>query len=106
MSKERLLLVGAGGFGRVVSELARQSFDCAFVDDGVEVGTIICDIPVIGQTADLHNLCAAYKNLVIAIVNNSVGGRINNMAKRLGYHFPNLIISSAYVRSFEELWWC
>ena len=25
MSKEKLLLVGAGGFGRVVSELARQT---------------------------------------------------------------------------------
>ena len=84
MSKERLLLVGAGGFGRVVSELARQSFDCAFVDDGVEVGTIICDIPVIGQTADLHNLFAEYKNLVIVIGNNSVRERIYNMAKRIG----------------------
>ena len=92
MSKERLLLVGAGGFGRVVSELARQSFDCAFVDDGVEVGTIICDIPVIGQTADLHNLFAEYKNLVIVIGNNSVRERIgywrcsNNYIKFCGRH--------------------
>ena len=100
MSKERLLLVGAGGFGRVVSELARQSFDCAFVDDGVEVGTIICDIPVIGQTADLHNLFAEYKNLVIVIGNNSVRERIYNMAKRIGYNFPNLISSSAYISSY------
>lgn len=105
MSKERLLLVGAGGFGRVVSELARQSFDCAFVDDGVEVGTIICDIPVIGQTADLHNLFAEYKNLVIVIGNNSVRERIYNMAKRIGYIFPNLISSSAYISPYAKLGW-
>ena len=105
MSKDRLLLVGAGGFGRVVSELARQSFDCAFVDDGVEVGTIICDIPVIGQTADLHNLFAEYKNLVIVIGNNSVRERIYNMTKRIGYNFPNLISSSAYISSYAKLGW-
>ena len=85
--------------------LARQSFDCAFVDDGVEVGTIICDIPVIGQTADLHNLFAEYKNLVIVIGNNSVRERIYNMAKRIGYIFPNLISSSAYISPYAKLGW-
>ena len=44
--KEKLLLVGAGGFGRVVSELARQTYDCAFVDDGVEIGADIRTFPV------------------------------------------------------------
>ena len=72
MSKEKLLLVGAGGFGRVVSELARQSYDCAFIDDGVEVGSIVCDIPVVGRTVDLQKLFAEYKNLVIVIGNNTV----------------------------------
>ena len=33
MPKEKLLLVGAGGFGRVVSELARLDYDCAFIGD-------------------------------------------------------------------------
>ena len=53
MSKEKLLLVGAGGFGRVVSELARQSYDCAFVDDGAPVGALVCGILVVGAVADL-----------------------------------------------------
>ena len=35
MSKERLLLVGAGGFGRMVAEQAMFRYDCAFVDDVV-----------------------------------------------------------------------
>lgn len=34
MSKEKLLLVGAGGFGRMVAEQAMIEYDCAFVDDG------------------------------------------------------------------------
>lgn len=95
LAKERLLLVGAGGFGRVVSELARQSFDCAFVDDGVEVGTIICDIPVIGQTADLHNLFAEYKNLVIVIGNNSV-------RERMTYHEDVAAVKDSFKRMLEN----
>lgn len=103
MSKEKLLLVGAGGFGRVVSELARQTYDCAFVDDGAEIGTTICDIPVIGRTADLQTLWGAYQKLIVAIGNNAVRERIYEMAKRIGYGFPNLISPSAYVSPYAKL---
>lgn len=105
MSKGKLLLVGAGGFGRVVSELARQRFDCAFIDDGVEIGATICDIPVIGRTENLQELFAEYKNLVVVIGNNSVREHIYNLAKRIGYNFPNLICSSAYISPYAKLGW-
>lgn len=103
MSKEKLLLVGAGGFGRVVSELARQSYNCAFVDDGVEIGTVICDIPVVGHTEDLQSLFAEYKNLVIVIGNNTVRERIYDLTKNIGYSFPNLISPSAYISPYAKL---
>lgn len=105
MSKEKLLLVGAGGFGRVVSELARQSYDCAFVDDGVEVGSIVCDIPVVGHAVDLQMLFAEYKNLVIVIGNNTVRERIYDIAKNIGYIFPNLISPGAYISPYAKLGW-
>ena len=31
MSKEKLLLVGAGGFGRMAAEQAMLQYDCAFL---------------------------------------------------------------------------
>lgn len=105
MCKKKLLLVGAGGFGRVVSELARQSYGCAFVDDGVEVGSIICDIPVVGHTENLQMLFAEYKNLIIVIGNNTVRERIYNIAKNIGYSFPNLISPSAYISPYAKLGW-
>ena len=105
MSKEKLLLVGAGGFGRVVSELARQTYDCAFVDDGVDIGTVICDIPVIGHTENLLELFAEYKNLVIVIGNNVVRERIYDLAKDIGYSFPNLISPSVYISPYAKLGW-
>ena len=56
MSKEKLLLVGAGGFGRMVAEQAMLQYDCAFVDDGQPIGTEICGIPVVGGLADSTEL--------------------------------------------------
>ena len=105
MSKEKLLLVGAGGFGRVVSELARKHYDCAFIDDGAEIGTVICDIPVIGHTEDLQELFTEYKNLVIVIGNNTVRERIYDTAMAIGYSFPDLIHSSAYVSPYAKMGW-
>ena len=105
MPKEKLLLVGAGGFGRVVSELARQTYDCAFVDDGAESGAIICDVPAIGRTADLQTLWGSYQKLIIAIGNNAVRERIYDMAKHIGYGFPNQISPSAYVSPYAKLGW-
>lgn len=105
MPKDRLLLVGAGGFGRVVSELAREKYDCAFVDDGIEIGTVICEITVVGHTVDLKKLFAEYKNLIIAIGNNVVRERIYDTAKNIGYSFPSLISPSAYISPYAKLGW-
>ncbi len=49
---EKLLLVGAGGFGRVVLEHASQYYDCAFLDDG-DAKVVDC-VSVIGSTADIE----------------------------------------------------
>ena len=37
----KLLIVGAGGFGRVTLEHASRQFDCAFVDDGWATGAVV-----------------------------------------------------------------
>lgn len=105
MYKKKLLVVGAGGFGRVVSELARESYDCAFVDDGVEVGTDVCGVPVVGRVDDLRGLFAEYKELVVVIGNNEVRERIYDAAKEIGYGFPSLISPSAYVSPYAKLGW-
>ena len=105
MSKEKLLLVGAGGFGRVVSELARQSYDCAFVDDGAPVGAPICGIPVVGTVADLPELRRDYARLVVVIGNNEFRAQLYRRAAALGYEFPNLIAPSAYISPYASLGW-
>lgn len=107
MHKEQdgLIIVGAGGFGRVVSELARSEYDCTFVDDGFEKGDIVCDIPVIGKISDLKDLRNDYDKLIVAIGNNKLREHIYINAQKLGYIFPNLVHSSAYISSYANIGW-
>ena len=103
MSKEKLLLVGAGGFGRMVAEQAMIEYDCAFVDDGQPVGTDICGIPVVGSLADLPELRKEYGLLVVGIGNNRFRAQVYEKAKALGFAFPNIVAPSAYISPFAEV---
>ena len=103
MSKERLLLVGAGGFGRMVAEQAMLQYDCAFVDDGQDVDTEICGIPVVGGLSDLPELRKNYDLLVVGIGNNRFRAQVYEKAKALDYAFPNIIAPSAYISPYAKL---
>ena len=103
MSKKKLLLVGAGGFGRMVAEQAMLQYNCAFVDDGQAVGTEICGIPVVGGLADLPELRKEYGLLVVGIGNNQFRAQVYEKAKALGYAFPNIVAPSAYISLYAKL---
>lgn len=100
---EKLLLVGAGGFGRVVLEHAIKEYDCAFVDDGVDVGTIVQTVPVIGKLSDIELLFRDYKKLIVVIGNNSLRERVYKEAADIGYEFPNIIVPSAYLSPYATI---
>lgn len=103
MSKEKLLLVGAGGFGRMVAEQAMLQYDCAFVDDGQPIGAEICGIPVIGGIASLPEWHKSYSLLVVGIGNNNFRVQVYEKAAAMGYTFPNIIAPSAYVSPYAKL---
>lgn len=103
--RDKLLLVGAGGLGRVTVEHATRTFDCAFVDDGYPVGTEICGVPVVGAIQDLTQLRNEYSHLVVTIGDNRLRERIYWQAQALGFAFPNVVAISAYVSPFAQLGW-
>lgn len=100
---EKLLLVGAGGFGRVVLEHAAREYECAFLDDGPDVGTIIDGVTVIGKTSDLARFFGEYDKLIVVIGNNKLRERIYAEAESIGYSFPNIIHPSAYISPHAHL---
>lgn len=93
--KEKLLLVGAGGFGRVVLEHASSIYDCAFLDDGEQ--TVVDGVPIIGKTSDMASFYPEYKLLLVTIGNNMLRERLYQKAASIGYSFPNIIHPTAYV---------
>ena len=93
--KEKLLLVGAGGFGRVVLEHASQQFECVFLDDG-DVA-VIDGVLVIGKTNMMERFFPEYKLLLVTIGNNRLRERLYKSAKDIGYVFPNIIDPSVYI---------
>ena len=103
MSKKKLLLVGAGGFGRMVAEQAMLQYDCAFVDDGQDVDTEICGIPVVGGLSDLPELRKNLDLLVVGIGNNQLRAQVYEMAKTLEFAFPNIVAPSAYISPYAKL---
>ena len=101
--KEKLLLVGAGGFGRVVLEHVIKEYDCAFIDDGVPVGTMVNDVPVVGKISDIGSLYGEYKKLIVVIGNNSLREKVYREAAKIGYDFPNIIVPSAYLSPYSTI---
>lgn len=92
---EKLLLVGSGGFGRVVLEHASQDYDCAFLDDG-DV-KIVDGVPVIGKTCDMASFFPEYKLLLATIGNNALREKLYQQAAGIGFDFPNIIHPTAYI---------
>ena len=100
---EKLLIVGSGGLGRVVLEHASLNYECTFIDDGIEPGTIIDGTPVIGKTTDLPELHGEFKCLIVAIGNNAIREKLYEQATKIGYHFPNIIQQSAYISNHSTM---
>lgn len=100
---DKLLLVGAGGFGRVVLEHACREYECVFLDDGVDTGTPVDGVPVIGKTDQMEALFPEYRLLLVTIGNNSLREKLYKRAADIGYTFPNIIVPSAYISPHATL---
>ena len=101
--KEKLLLVGAGGFGRIAMEHAVREYDCFFIDDCFPEKKEVCGSPLIGKISDLLLWFETYKKLVVVIGNTRLRETIYQNAKKIGYEFPNIIATSAYISPFASV---
>lgn len=101
--KDKLLIVGAGGFGRVTLEHAIKEYDCSFADDGKSIGEEINGVKVVGRVKDLPVLFDEYKKVVLSIGNNKIREKLYKQAKEIGYEFPNIVVESAYISPFATL---
>lgn len=88
---KRLLIIGAGGHGKVVAEVAWDVGyrEIAFLDDNSPAA--------IGRISDIEKLCDRYSDAFVAIGNNKMRGELLQKLKDCGYNIPVIVHPSAYV---------
>lgn len=99
---EKLLIVGAGGLGRMTMESACDKYECYFVDDGYQINDKICGIKVVGKITDLKMLKDDFDNVIIAIGNNTFREKLTKLVIEYGYNIPNIYNNTAYVSKFAN----
>lgn len=97
---DKLLIIGAGGLGRMTMEAASNQYQCYFVDDGFQVNDEICGIKVVGKIDDLKQLKDRFNNAIVAIGNNQFREKLSNSLIEYGYNLPNIFNSTAYISNF------
>lgn len=97
--KRKLAVVGAGGHGKVVADLAAalgRYREIVFLDDRAQGS--IDGFPVIGTTLLLENsLSPKQYDVAVAVGNNRIRRQIAEKAAALGFSLPVLIHPGAYV---------
>ena len=89
--KRSLLIIGAGGHGKVVAEVTGECGyeEIAFLDDNSE--------EAVGKISEMEKFSSLYKEAFVAIGHNQVRGEILAQLKTAGYEIPVLIHPSAYI---------
>ncbi|MCP4379939.1 MAG: hypothetical protein GY798_00675 [Hyphomicrobiales bacterium] len=100
-----LLLVGGGGWGRVVADLAGAVgyTDIAFVDDRWPDISHSGNWPVIGALGDVSRFVGEYGELSVCIGENRVRLALHREFKALGFGIPTVVHPSAFVSRSVQL---
>lgn len=88
----RLMILGAGGYGRTVADIAQQlGYDAAFLDDNSTAGDVL------GQCADFTQFMDGQTAFYPAFGSNEVRLNWLNRLVEAGCSIPALIHPTAYV---------
>lgn len=102
---KKLLVLGAGGHGKVIGDCALQTGkynELAFLDDRtIEDG--ILGFPVVGKIQDYEVLIGKFDDAFVAIGNNRIRVHLLEKLTSIGYNIPSLIHPASYVSKFVDL---
>lgn len=102
---KKLLILGAGGQGKVVLDLAltcENWDDISFLDSG-KIGENVLGYPVIGDLCDYEVLKEQYTHAIVAIGNNELRLQLTDKLLEIGYKVPIFIHPSAVVSQFSSI---
>lgn len=104
----KLLILGAGGHGKVVAECALSLgvyTAIAFLDDDKKVveRSILSLLPIIGTFSDAGNFAHEFSYAFVALGNNRSRVELITYLTKIGYKIPCLIHPAAYVSKFAHI---
>jgi hypothetical protein len=91
---KRLLVMGAGGHGKVVAESAASSFaelELAFLDMRYPKLSTVMKWPVIGRDSDALSFVSDYRHIVVAFGDNRLRLERIRELTNVGFEFPPVI---------------
>ncbi len=99
------VIIGAGGLGKEVLAMLgymnlQHNTGCevvGFLDDGLEVGTLVNGVGVLGKVDDHRTLLSEDCSVFIAIADPKIKKKIHQKLESVGYNFPNLIFPNTVV---------
>ncbi len=100
---KELVIIGAGGHGRVIADIAQKSGvykTISFLDDGDAKETM--GLPIIGQSSDVEKY-ANTADIFVAIGNNAVRGEFIERLLAMNANVPTLIHPSAIIGACVEI---
>lgn len=101
----KLLILGAGGHGRVVAEaavLGHKYEEISFLDDNSDAREVN-GINIIGKINKYKDLKKEYKYAFVALGNNEIRLSLINDLVEVGYTVPEIIHPRAYVSEYSTL---
>lgn len=106
MLSRSLLILGAGGHGKVVLDVA-EAMKCYktihFLDDGKVEGTEVLGHKVVGKVLECHLYSKNYTDTIVALGSNRVRLELTNKLKVLGYYIPILIHPTSVVSRYATI---
>ena len=100
-----LLVIGAGGHGRVVADAALTTgawTTVCFVDDRAEVGDSL-GLNVVGTFADLERLVTKYQSVAIGLGEAQLRLQLIDRCGEIGFELPIVVHRSAAVSRFASI---
>lgn len=102
----KLLIIGAGGHGKVVADTAiemEQWDEIAYLDDRYpDISSTLC-FSVIGKIGEIDLFQYKFPDVVVAIGNNELRVRLLQRIHESGFRIPAIVSPNSYISRYAEI---